>query len=193
MSKEARNRVAQEAARLIVSGAESEYLDAKERAIMMLGLSSLSCLPTNSKVKEYILQLTKEELGVEEVARRLQAMRETALAIMEALSDYDPFLIGSVVTGKIRDGSDIDIHAYCDSPKQLVSLLSTYGYEDLDLEEVENSKGRFFHIKWVEELYPVEITVYEWSKRDITPISSVSGKPMKRLDIRAVKRLVENC
>lgn len=39
-------------------------------------------------------------------------------------------------------------------------LLQQCGYEDVEEEIIVNSKGEFVHLKWHEQDYPVEITVY---------------------------------
>ena len=191
MAKFERRKVAEEAARFIVEGSEAEYLHAKERAISMLGLSSSNHLPSNRKIKECIVQLTACQLGEEEVRRRTREMREIALEIMLVIEDADPFLIGSTLTGQIRNSSDIDLHAYSDDFTCLKNRLDDWGYEDVDEEMIDNRKGRFVHLKWYERNYPVEITVYPWSWRDITLYSSVTGKPMKRADIAGVRALLK--
>jgi len=109
---------------------------------------------------------------------------------MNVIDDCDPFLIGSTLSGEIRVASDIDLHAYCDEFQMLKDRLIFWGYEEVEEEIVENSKGRFVHLKWYEREYPVEITVYQWSWRHIVPISSVTGKPMKRADSYAVAKLL---
>lgn len=192
MAKHARRRVAEEAARYMVDGLENEYLDAKERAIHKLGLSTTSYLPSNRTIKNCIARITKDELGPDEVKKRVREMREIAEQIMTAIDDYDPFLIGSTLTGEIRSSSDIDLHAYSDNYEEITDRLFHYGYEEIDEELVENLKGTFVHLKWYEQNYPVEITVYPWSWRDVILLSSVTGKPMKRADHSAVRHLV-NC
>jgi len=191
MPKKERHRVAEEAARFMIEGAEAEYLHAKERAISMLGLSSNSHLPSNKKIKECIAQLTASQLGHEEVKRRVREMREIALELMEVIEDADPFLIGSTLTGQIRNSSDIDLHAYSNDYQCIQNQLVDWGYEDIDVELVDNRKGRFIHLKWFERNYPVEITIYPWSWRDVIPYSSVTGKPMKRADTAAVRALLK--
>lgn len=157
----------------------------------MLGLSSSSHLPSNRKIKDCIARLTSNQLGEEEVKRRTAEMRRIAAEIMEVITDADPFLIGSTLTGQIRDSSDIDLHAYSDDFTLLKNQLTDCGYEDVDEEIVDNRKGRFVHLKWYEKEFPVEITVYPWSWRDVVLYSSVTGKPMKRADINAVKALLK--
>ena len=174
----------------MVEGVESEYLNAKERAMMMLGLSDQSRMPSNRQIKECIESLTKAELGEDEVKRRLQEMREIAHAIMISIDDFDPHLIGSTLSGQIRATSDIDLHAYCDEVEGLMNRLGDCGYEDIEEERIENRKGNFIHLRWTEQGYPVEITVYPWSWRELVLYSSVTGKPMKRADLKAVSGLI---
>lgn len=157
----------------------------------MLGLSSSSHLPSNRKIKDCIARLTASQLGDEEVKRRITEMRRIAAEIMEVIPDADPFLIGSTLTGQIRDSSDIDLHAYSDDYTILKNQLVDWGYEEIEEEIVDNRKGRFVHLKWHENEYPVEITVYPWSWRDVVLNSSVTGKPMKRADINALKALLK--
>jgi predicted nucleotidyltransferase len=190
MNKDAQRRVAEEAARLMAEGIESEYLDAKERAVLTLGLGSQTRLPSNRQIKEYIGRITKDQLGASEVERRIREMREIALEIMKLIEHCDPYLIGSTLSGDIRLSSDIDLHAYSDDFNELKDLLTVSGYEEVEEELVENRKGRFVHLRWHEKNYPVEITIYPWSWRDTVPISSVTQKPMKRADLAAVKRLL---
>lgn len=174
-----------------MEGSEAEYLHAKERAISMLGLSSRNHLPSNRKIKDCIAQLTACQLGEEEVNRRVREMREIAFEIMQVIEDADPFLIGSTLTGQIRNSSDIDLHAYSNDYTCLKNQLIDWGYEEVDEEVVDNRKGRFVHLRWYERDYPVEITVYPWSWRDVTLFSSVTGKPMKRVAITGVKVLLK--
>lgn len=191
MTKNARRRVAEEAARLLVEGSEREYLQAKERAISMLGLSGMTHLPSNRVIRDCMAQLTECELGADEVKRRVREMRQIAVQIMQIIEDFDPYLIGSTLTGKIRSSSDIDLHAYSDEHSLLIDLLANFEYNDVEEEIVENRKGKFVHLKWFENDYPVEITVYPWSWRDVVQISSVTGKPMQRMGLESLQKLLK--
>lgn len=187
MRKHTQRRFAEEAARFMAEGSEDEYLHAKERAMMMLGLSQSSRLPSNKKIRSWVRRITEEELGADEITRRLKDMREIALEIMEIIETCDPFLIGSTLSGEIRLSSDVDLHAYSDNFDEILDLLYEWGYEGIEVEEVQNRKGNFVHLKWLEDGYPIEITIYPWSERDVVPMSSVTQRPMKRADIQAVK------
>jgi hypothetical protein len=192
MKKDAQKLVAQAAAQFMVDGLESEYLGAKERAVLMLGLGSQTRLPSNRKIRECIALLTREELGGTEVDRRLKEMRLIAEEIMMALDEFDPFLIGSTLSGEIHTASDVDLHAYSDHSDLLKEHLIEWGFEGVEEEFVENRKGRFVHLRWMESGYPVEVTVYPLSWRELTPFSSVTGKPMKRADLAGLRRLLSS-
>ena len=48
---------------------------------------------------------------------------------MRLLRPFRPRLIGSVMTGHVRKGSDIDIHVFTDSPALVADLLQQEGYQ----------------------------------------------------------------
>ena len=183
-------RLALEAARLMVERIETEYLHAKERAILLLGLPYNTPYPTNRQIKEYIGKLTRSHLGPEVMAARVAEMRRIAEEIMTVLMDFDPHLIGSTLSGQIRDSSDIDLHVYCRHHLEVEERLRSFGYEEVEAEYVENQKGTFVHLRWLETGYPVEITIHSWDQRGEVMISSVTGKPMKRADLDEVRKLL---
>lgn len=187
-------RLALEAARLMVERVETEYLHAKERAILMLGLPYNTPYPTNKQIKECIRQLTQKAMGAEAMAGRVRTMRELAEEFMSVLEDFDPYLIGSTLSGQIRESSDIDLHVYCDHFLEVQGRLQAFGYEGVEEELVENQKGTFVHLRWMEERegreYPVEITVHSWKQRGEVFYSSITGKPMKRADLAKVRAMV---
>ena len=189
-SKINQQRLALEAARLMVERIETEYLHAKERAILLLGLPYNTPYPTNKQIKEYIARLTKNQLGEDVMTERVRAMRETAEELMTLLLDFDPFLIGSTLSGKIRASSDIDLHVYCAHHSEISARLTTCGYTDIETEYVENQKGTFIHLRWLEESFPIEITLHDWSQRQQIFYSSITGKPMKRADLLELRKLL---
>ncbi len=187
-------RLAFEAARLMVDRTETEYLCAKERAILLLGLPYHTPYPTNKQIKECIRRLTRKQMGAEAMATRLRAMREIAEEVMTVLEDFDPHLIGSTLSGQIRESSDIDLHVYCDHLLEVKNRLIAFEYDGVEDELVENLKGTFVHLRWAEDRdghgYPVEITPHSWKQRGEIMISSVTGKPMQRANLEKVRGLL---
>src|SRR5205807_6309039 len=76
----------------------------------------------------------------------LRAMRLDALKLMRLLRAFKPRLIGSVMTGHVRQGSDIDIHVFSDSALAVTSVLESEGYQfDLERKQViKHDEARVF-------------------------------------------------
>ena len=119
-------------------------------------------------------------------------MRVVALEMMEALEPFWPRLIGSVASGHIRNGSDIDLHVFTDDIEELETWLRERGFS-YELREVAIRKGGtikdFLHIV-VDEEVPIELSVYErreirirgpvvqlFSARRLTPPCMLNGQP----------------
>jgi len=55
-------------------------------------------------------------------------MRVEAIRVMRILQRFKTYLIGSVLTGRIRTGSDIDIHVFADNIQQITNDLDYHGF-----------------------------------------------------------------
>src|SRR3954452_17683397 len=107
-----RQKIALLAARLMYDRSESEYFTAKRKAARQLGVEypfHPGDLPSNAEIREQILSLANFYEG-DTRRDHLLDMRLAALRMMRLLAAFKPKLIGSVLTGPVRTGSDIDIH-----------------------------------------------------------------------------------
>jgi hypothetical protein len=119
-------------------------------------------------------------------------MRLEALRLMRLLRAFRPRLIGSVMTGHIRKGSDIDIHVFCDSPGLLTDLLEQEGLQyDLERKQVvKHNEARVFTHIHVHDRFNFELTVYAEDKAHYVFRSSITGKPIERASIRELEELL---
>src|ERR1700732_2104842 len=110
-----RQAIALEAARLMYERVESEYFTAKRKAAKRLCRGSVKPedLPSNAEIRDQIQVFARLHEGERRTAN-LQQMRLAALRLMRQLRRFRRRLIGSVMTGHVRKGSDIDIHVFCD-------------------------------------------------------------------------------
>src|SRR5262249_62426256 len=76
----------------------------------------------------------------------LRDMRLEALRLMRLLRSFRPRLIGSVMTGHVRKGSDIDLHVFSDSAGLVTDLLEQEGLQyDLERKQVvKHAESRLF-------------------------------------------------
>src|SRR4029079_9087041 len=125
-----RRQIAWEAARLMYSRQESEYYTAKKKAAHQIckGWVKPADLPSNVEVRDQIQSLARMLEG-EARTDNLLAMRLAALAMMRRLAPFRPRLIGSVLTGHIREGSDIDLHVFSDTAEAITHLLDQDGLD----------------------------------------------------------------
>src|SRR3974390_1934624 len=162
-----RQAIALEAARLMYERVESEYFTAKRKAAKRLCRQSVKPedLPSNAEIREQI-QLFPP---IHEAARRtenLRDMRLEALRLMRILRQFRPRLIGSVMTGHVRQGSDIDIHLFSNSAELVTHILEGEGFQfDLERKQiVKHNEARVFTHVHVHDRFNFELTVYPEDK-----------------------------
>jgi predicted nucleotidyltransferase len=76
-------------------------------------------------------------------------MRLEALRLMRVLARFRPRLIGSVCTGHVRAGSDIDINLFTDSLALVTDALGELGlaHEVEQKRVVKHGEARVFHAR----------------------------------------------
>jgi predicted nucleotidyltransferase len=137
-STKLRQAIALEAARLMYERVEWEYFTAKRKAAKRLCRRGVKPedLPSNAEIREQIQVFARIHEG-EKLTQHLRDMRLEALRLMRLLRAYRPRLIGSVMTGHVRKGSDIDVHVFCDSAGLITDLLEQDGYQyDLERKQI---------------------------------------------------------
>jgi predicted HD phosphohydrolase len=188
-----RRQIAWEAARLMYDRQESEYYRAKMKAARRIcqGWVKPADLPSNGEIRDEIQSLARLHEGQRQ-RENLYAMRIEALRVMRLLARFRPRLIGSVLTGHVRQGSDIDIHLFSDSVSAICLLLDDEGL----LYDVERKRVRkqgeerlFTHIH-VKDSFPLELTIYAADQAHQVTKSSVTGKPMERASIAELEQLL---
>jgi hypothetical protein len=182
--------IAAEAARLMYEEEVKQYFTAKRMAAKRLlgrvaGRQTRfrpADLPSNGEIRDALLALAELAEGGART-RRLFAMRIVALEAMRALAAFEPRLIGSVSTGHIRRGSDIDLSVFTDDDGALELHLRRLGWV-YDREPVSIQKfgeiREYLHYH-VADVFPVELTVYEVRELRFRPRSSTDGKPIVRV------------
>src|SRR5437588_1058628 len=142
-----RQAIALEAARLMYERVESEYFTAKRKAAKRLCRRGVKPedLPSNAEIRDQIQVFARIHEG-DQRTEHLRDMRLEALRLMRLLRVFRPRLIGSVMTGHVRKGSDIDIHVFSDSAGLITDLLGQHGYQyDVERKQVvKHGEARVF-------------------------------------------------
>ena len=152
---------------------------------------SLRGSASNGKIRDALLSLAQLAEG-DLRTRRLFATRITALESVRALAPFEPRLIGSVSTGHIRRGSDIDLQVFTPDPDALENHLNALGWA-FEREPVTIQKfgeiREYLHFHVV-DVFALELTVYEPRELRFRPRSSTDGKPIVRMGEKALEALL---
>ncbi len=195
-SDRARQTLAQEAARIIVEQGIRDYRVAKIKAAERLGLNTRGALPGNAEI-ELAISEHHALFGGESHASFLRLMREVALQAMSLLDRFTPRLVGPVLQGTADENSAVNLHVFCDSPESVAMQLTDNGLRYRPYERrLKTSRGKgatpepFVGFQFELEGEYVEATVFPVDGIRQSPISPIDGKPMKRADRKAVKKLL---
>ncbi|AWM37725.1 hypothetical protein GobsT_42590 [Gemmata obscuriglobus] len=188
-----RQAIAFEAARLMYERVESEYFTAKRKAAKRLcrGTVKPSDLPSNAEVRDQVQAFARVHEGEARTAN-LCEMRLHALRLMRLLTRFRPRLIGSVMTGHTRKGSDIDLHLFSDHIEPITAALEEEGlpYEVERKQVTKHGESRVFTHVHVFDAFNFELTVYEEDRAHYVFKSSITGKAIERASTRELEELI---
>ena len=188
-----RRQIVFEAARLMYQRKESEYYRAKMKAARRIcqGWVKPSDLPSNREIRDEIQRFAYIYEG-DTRTDNLCEMRIEALRIMRLLGGFRPRLIGSTLTGFVRQGSDIDIHLFTSSVEAVTGTLDNEGMVyDVERKHVrKHGEERLFTHVHIHDRFPIELTLYSADKAHYRFKSSITGKSIERASIAELEQLL---
>ena len=119
---ELRERLANEAARLISEHGIQDYGLAKRKAASRFGVRDVGALPANIEIEERVIEWNAL-FGPKEYKKQLVELRSIAAYAMKLLDEFEPRLVGAVLTGAITANSSIEIHLFTDAPEEVAIKL----------------------------------------------------------------------
>ncbi len=189
-----KREVAAEAARIMATEGQRNYLAAKQKAADRLGVFNRLALPSNIDVEE-ALKTYLELYGGPERNAFLADMRKAALDAMKFLERYEPKLVGTVLDGTADRHSRISLHLFSETPDEITLFLSERG---IAFREEER------RIRWHDGSFrtlpvlateagsnTVELCLFRSLDQRQAPPSPVDGKPQRRASISEVEVLVD--
>lgn len=193
-----RRVLAQETARIIVDQGIRNYRIAKIKAAERLGLSTHGALPANAEIEHAVsehLLLFRGDVH----AQLLAHLRRAALEAMCLLAQYSPRLVGPVLAGTADENSVVNLHVFADSPESVAMFLEAENIScKLYERRLKTRNGRdvrptaFAGYAFEYAGETVQATVFPVDGIRQAPISPIDGKPMRRVDLKGVRALLEN-
>jgi hypothetical protein len=187
-----RTRIAATAARIMAEDGVCDFAMAKRKAARQLGADDTQSLPANDEI-ESELRAYQALYQEDEQRERIQELRGQALAAMEALVEFKPYLTGPVLKGTAGRYSDIDLQLFADSGKEVEIFLLNRNipYETEELRHYSGGQARAVSVLTLDwDGTPVRVAVYSVNDERGTVKTSPLGKPLERAGLDAVRALV---
>lgn len=200
-NQQLRQRIAQQAARMMAEDGVSDYAYAKKKASRQLGISENAVMPSNQEIEE-ALRLHNALFMADEQPEHLHHLRKNALFTMQLLAKFNPHLTGAVLDGTAGFGSDTHIHLFADSAKEVEIFLLN---QNIPYESDEKSfrvmqdgkrdkKGEFrkkvpmFTLET--ELGLQKISVFTFDDIRVSAKNPANGGHLDRVNIEALQNLL---
>lgn len=188
-----RQKVVVEAARIMATEGQRNFLLAKQKAARRLGLSDRQGLPSNTEV-ELALREWQAVYGGEDLAEIQTTLRSVAADTMRWLAAFSPRLVGPVLAGTADEFSSICLHVFLDDPDEMVHFCMEHGVD------FQQKRRR---IRWHDDLYrDIDVLVIERHGAVIelmlmvgadarqAPPCPVDGRPQLRANVAEVDALL---
>jgi hypothetical protein len=189
-----RRALAQEAARIMAEHGIHDFLTAKRKAAQALGVTDSSALPRNTEIEEALAEYQRLfDAGGHQ--QSLQEQRRAALHAMHRLSQFEPRLVGPVLTGTATAYADIQLHLFADRSENVMLRLMDQGIaSEITQRRVKLNAERILAypgLRFVVHNQCVEVTVFPLDGIRQAPVSPVDGKPMRRADAVELASLLD--
>jgi hypothetical protein len=189
-----RQRIAQEAARLMSEHGIRDFHHAKLKAAERLGILDTQALPRNLEIEQALREHQRLFLA-DSQPQLLRERREAAVEAMRFLAAFEPRLVGAVLEGTADAHSAVCLHVYSDDPEAVVLYLREHGVP------IETQVRRLRYSRDEQPEYPVLLFAADELPFDLTvlprdalrqaPLDRADDRPMRRASLAQVEMLLD--
>ena len=185
MKERVAESIAIEAARILAENGGGDLTHAKQKAAKRLGVDNRKHWPDNLQV-EAALRDYQMLFQSDRQPQALERLREKALEVMRALSEFNPRLAGSVLEGIADVHSAVEIHLFSDFCEEVIMQLMErrlhWQNEERTFRYTDGNKERrpLYRVQDGEiELELICFPAVELKNR--SPLSPLDGRPARRV------------
>jgi len=193
-SGELRERLAQEAARVMAEGGIEDFGLAKRKAAERFGVRGLGALPTNAEVQSRL----EERLRIfapHGHQLRVSKLRRLAADVMLDLEPFGPRLVGAVLAGTVTINSAVEVHVFSDAPEIVATVLERDGGALRDCQRRyrldADTTVELPAFSFARDGEQVDVIVFPERTAHHAPLSPVDRKPMRRAARSAVLAMLD--
>lgn len=187
-----RASIAAAAARIMAEDGIDDFSLAKRKAARALGAPDTEALPGNAEI-ERALHEYRALYQADEHPERIGELRELALAAMQELKRFHPYLTGPVLAGTAGPYAEIELQLFPDDPKEVEMFLLDRHFP-YETEEGRRFSGDRVHavavltLEWRE--VPLRLSVFDPRDERVALKTTQAGKATERAGIAEVGSLV---
>ncbi|MBI1889982.1 MAG: hypothetical protein HYS18_04995 [Burkholderiales bacterium] len=186
-----RAEIAAAAARMIAEDG-ADYSTAKRKAAkQILGNHKArgDVLPDNAQIEEEVRRYNELFFSDTQPVRLLH-LRKLALQLMRELAQFQPYLTGAVLNGTAGEHSDIHLHLFADSPKDVEIYLLNKNIP-FEVSEAPHHNTRRDAVEILSFFWQREgVHLHLYSYEDLRMPKSIGGK-LERADAIEVESLIQ--
>lgn len=190
-----RRALAQEAAKIMAEHGIHDFLTAKRKAAERLGVTDINALPRNVEIEEALAEYQRL-FAADTHEQSLQSQRRAALAAMRWLAQFEPRLVGPVLSGTATEHADIQLHLFADRPESIALQLMDRGVaHEITERRVRLNPDRikaYPGVRFAVDDRRIEATVFPRDGIRQAPVSPVDGRPMRRADAAELAELLQS-
>jgi hypothetical protein len=192
-TRERRQHLAFEAARLMAEGGIRDFHQAKLKAAQRLGIFDDASLPRNREIEDALREYQRLFLASDQ-PQALRRRREAALNALEFFRDFEPRLVGPVLEGTADAHAPVALHVHDDDPEAMPRWLDQHGVP-AELRNrhlrLDRERGGDFPV-WLfsAEGLSFDVTVLPADVLRQAPLSGIDEKPMRRASASQLRALL---
>lgn len=188
-----RLRLAQEAARILIDSGSRDFALAKRKAAEHLSAHDTRQMPSNLEIEQAVAEYQRLFRSTSQ-PQHLKHLREAAYEAMQFFRDFDPRLVGPVLTGTADVNTAISLHVFTDTPEDITLLLMEkhipFETGEKRMRVREDTYQNLPMVSFLAQQNKIEVIIFPVSKRIPIPLSPVDGRPVQRANLEAVEILL---
>ena len=171
-----------------------DFQSAKRKAADRLALGDTRDLPTNEEIDQ-ALQQHLQLFHRDTLALDVKRMRRLAVEAMQFLANFEPRLVGTVLSGTVTPETEIQLHVRADTPEQVDAFLREHGIPfrmtERRLRFGGDRQQSVPSYRFTADGVNFELYVFRPQDARETPLSPVDGRPMQRANVKEVEALLQ--
>ncbi len=189
-----RQRIAFEAARILVDQGSHDFTSARRKAAERLGCTDRRQLPDHTEI-ELALREYQRLFRNERQSAELLRLRRLAEEAMEAMAIFSPRLVGPVLEGTADAHSKVQLHLFADAPEQIaLFLMDRHIPHQLDENTLRYRGGTVQNCpvyRFRAGETAMELTVFPSTGLRQSPLGPLDGQPQRRASLAQLRELLE--